>query len=38
MNDLISVIVLVYNVENALERCINSIQNQDYMLYAFFSC
>lgn len=28
--DLISVIVPVYNVENYLERCVNSIRNQTY--------
>jgi len=30
MNDLISVVVPVYNVEKTLERCIESIQNQTY--------
>lgn len=30
MNDLISVIVPVYNVENYIEDCINSISNQTY--------
>lgn len=30
MNDLISVIIPVYNVEQYLERCINSILNQSY--------
>ena len=30
MEDLISVIVPVYNVEQYLERCINSIVNQTY--------
>ena len=30
MNDLISVIIPVYNVEQYLDRCINSIVNQTY--------
>lgn len=30
MNDLISVIIPVYNVEQYLDRCINSILNQSY--------
>lgn len=30
MNDLISVIVPVYNAEKFLDRCINSIQNNTY--------
>ena len=30
MNDLISIIVPVYNVENYLERAVNSIINQTY--------
>ena len=30
MHNLISVIVPVYNVEDYLERCINSIINQTY--------
>ena len=30
MQDLISVIVPIYNVEKYLERCIQSIQNQTY--------
>ena len=30
MNDLISVIVPVYNVEKYLERCLDSIINQTY--------
>lgn len=30
MNDLISVIIPVFNCENYIERCLNSIINQDY--------
>ena len=30
MNDLISVIIPVYNVEKYLEKCVNSILNQTY--------
>ena len=30
MNELISIIVPVYNVEKYLERCVNSIINQTY--------
>ena len=30
MNDLISVVVPVYNVENYLERCLDSLVNQTY--------
>ena len=30
MNDLISVIVPVYNVKNYLEKCLDSIINQTY--------
>lgn len=30
MNDLVSVIVPIYNVERYLERCVNSILNQSY--------
>ena len=30
MNDLISVVVPAYNIENYIERCIKSILNQTY--------
>ena len=30
MNDKISIVVPVYNMENYLERCIKSILNQTY--------
>ena len=30
MSDLISVIVPVYNVEQYLEKCVDSIKNQSY--------
>ncbi|HFR3824328.1 TPA: glycosyltransferase, partial [Streptococcus suis] len=30
MNDLISVIVPIYNVQDYLDKCINSIINQTY--------
>ena len=30
MNDLISIIVPVYNVEQFVDRCINSLKNQTY--------
>ena len=30
MNELISVVVPVYNVENYLEKCVSSITNQTY--------
>lgn len=30
MNDLVSVVVPIYNVERKLERCLNSLKNQTY--------
>ena len=32
-NELISVIVPVYNVEQYLEKCVNSIINQTYKIW-----
>ena len=31
MNELISVIIPVYNVEQYVERCLNSVINQSYL-------
>ena len=33
MNDLVSVIVPVYNMGDSIERCVESLQNQDYSNY-----
>ena len=30
MNDLISVVIPIYKVENYLEKCVNSVLNQTY--------